>query len=174
MLRGQTILNNSLVNLDDLTYQSTNPGFTEVPTNANGLHTLMCVTDLVACCQTEGLGNWYYPDGSRVTGQGSPTFRTNRGQNEVLNNQQFYGSIRLWRYYTPPERGLFHCELPDANNVVQILYVNICEFLMIFYTYHCETNAYFPQYSLPASLVHIMSQWPSLPLVPLLLGRPTH
>ena len=102
----------------------------------------MCVTDLVACCETEGLGNWYYPDGRRVSGQGTATFRTNRGQNKVLNNQQFYGSVRLWRRYTPAERGLFHCELPDASNTVQTLYVNICEFLMltvnqnIMYTFH--------------------------------------
>ena len=59
---------------------------------------------------------------------GGGTFRTNRGQNEVINGQRFYGSVHLWRFYTPPERGLFCCELPDANGVSQNLYVNICEF----------------------------------------------
>ena len=127
MLLGQTIPNNSLVNFDDLLYRTGTDG----PTNANGLQTLMCVTDLVDCCETQALGDWYYPDGSTVTGVGSPTFRTNRGQNEVISGQEFYGSVRLWRRYTPTERGLFYCELPDANGVNQNLYVNICELPII-------------------------------------------
>ena len=131
MLQGHTIPNSSLVNFDDLAYQDPNlAGFTEDPTNTNGRQTLMCVTDLVACCETQALGNWYFPDGTRVPGGGSPAFRINRGRNEVrqADNQQFYGSVRIWRYYTPSERGLFHCELLDAENVIQTRYVNICEF----------------------------------------------
>ena len=124
MLLGQTILNNSLVNLDDLAYQAPDlPGFTEDPTNANGRQTLMCVTDLEDCCESPMRGDWYYPDGNRVTGMGSSAFRTNRGQNENSGE----GLVRIWRYYTPLERGLFRCELPDANGVNQSLYVNICE-----------------------------------------------
>ena len=92
----------------------------------------MCVTDLEACCESPPHGDWYYPDGSRVSlVLDVATFQTNRGQNEVINGQQFHGSVRLWRRYTPPERGLFRCEIPDANSVNQNLYVNICEFLMI-------------------------------------------
>ena len=128
MLLGQTIPNNSLVNLDDLAYQDPNlAGFTQDPTNANGRETLMCVTDVVACCESPELGNWHLPAGS-VGGSGQ--FRINRGQNEEINGQQLYGSVRLWRRYTPNERGLFRCELPDANGVNQNLYVNICEFPM--------------------------------------------
>ena len=89
----------------------------------------MCVTDLVACCESQELGNWHFPGGDSG---GGGTFQTNRGQNEVRNGQQFYGSVRLWRRYTPRERGLFRCELPDAKNVNQNLYVNICKYLMIF------------------------------------------
>ena len=62
---------------------------------------------------------------------GGGTFQINRGQNEEINGQLFYGSVRLWRRYTPQERGLFHCELPDANGVNQIHYVNICEFKIL-------------------------------------------
>ena len=91
----------------------------------------MCVTDLEACCESPLYGDWYYPDGSRVAVWGGTTFRTNRGQNEVINGQQFYGSVRLWSRYSTRERGLFHCELPDANGVNQTLCVNICEFPMI-------------------------------------------
>ena len=125
VLLGQTIPNDSLVNFDDLAYQDPNlAGFTEDPTNANGRLTLMCVTDLVACCETEGLGNWHLP--ADIAGGGA--FRINRGQNEEIDGQQFYGSVRLWRRYTPNKRGLFHCELPDVDNNIQKLYVNIREF----------------------------------------------
>ena len=103
------------------------PGFGEAPTNANGRQTLMCVNDLVACCETQGLGNWYYPGGAQVTGGSGATFRTNRGQN-VEDDQSVNGSVRIWRYYTPPERGVFRCELSDASGVNQSRYVNICEF----------------------------------------------
>ena len=88
----------------------------------------MCVTDFVACCETLGLGNWYFPGGGVIVSGSGGRFQTNRGQN---NGQQFYGSVRLWHRYTPPERGLFHCEIPDANSVNQNLYVNICKFPMI-------------------------------------------
>ena len=125
MLLGQKIPNNILVNLDDLAYQSPDlSGFTEDPTNTNGRQTLMCVTDLVACCESPQLGNWHLP--ANIAGGG--TFRINRGQNEVISGQQFYGSVRLWRRYTPPERGLFRCEIPDDNNLNQNFNVYICEF----------------------------------------------
>ena len=133
MLLGQTIPNNSLVNLNDLLYATNN----NQPTNVNGLQTLMCVTDLEDCCASPRTvrGNWYYPDGRTVVFNTSgATFQSNRGLNEVIGNQQFYGSVRLWRRYTPPERGLFRCEIPDANGVSQNLYVNICEFPMIIYS----------------------------------------
>ena len=126
MLLGQTIPNNSLVNFDDLFYLTNN----NQPTKFNDeLQTLMCVTDLVDCCDLPRTvrGNWYYPDGHIVVFNTarSATFQSNRGANEVINDQQFYGSVRLWRRWTPPERDLFCCELPDANGVNQILYVNI-------------------------------------------------
>ena len=124
MLLGWTIPNNNLVNLDDLAYQSTQPGFTEDPTNANGRQTLMCVTNLVACCVSPQLDSWHLPAG--IAGGG--TFRINRGQNEVINGQQFYGSVRLWRRYSPNERGLFRCEIPDASNTNQSFNVFICKF----------------------------------------------
>ena len=99
--------------------------------NDNGLQTLMCITDRVDCCETPALGNWYYPNGSIVgyNQQSSHVFQSNRGQHETINGNQaiIYGSVRIWHRYTPPatERGLFHCELPDANGINHRLYVNI-------------------------------------------------
>ena len=127
VLLGQTIPNNSLVNFDDLLYVTNN----DQPNNTNGQQTLICITDLVDCCETEELGDWYYPNGHTVmynTDHKRATFQSNRGQNQLINNQQFYGSVRLWRRYTADERGLFYCELPDAENITQTLYVNICRF----------------------------------------------
>jgi hypothetical protein len=106
------------------------------PNNTNGLQTLMCVTDLVDCCDTEGRGDWYFPNGTKVPfrtpgNSQYATFLANRGQcEEMSDGRQFNGSVRLWSRYSPPERGPFHCELPNAAdpNVSQILYVNICEF----------------------------------------------
>ena len=130
-LLGQTIPNNSLINFDDLLYRTS---IDPAPTNANGLQTLMCITDLIDCCEIQALGDWYYPNGNIVPSDGGgATFRTNRGQNDIINGQQFYGSVRLWRRFTPPERGLFCCELPNANRINQILYVSICEFPLILY-----------------------------------------
>ena len=75
-------------------------------------------------------GDWYYPNGSRVLFDGNPqnlVFRRNRGPNEIRNGRRFYGSVRLWRRFGPPERGGFRCELPSAADpsVNQTLYANI-------------------------------------------------
>ena len=123
------------MDIDDVLYQAPLEGFMEDPSN-NGLHdqALVCVTDLVDCCDTPHTvqGDWYYPDGRLVTfdPSASVTFRSNRGPNEVINGRQFYGSVRLFcRYSSPPERGRFRCELPSAAdpNTTQTLYVNIGE-----------------------------------------------
>ena len=111
--------NNSLVDIDDIVDESVDS--VDLDRVANGL---LCMTDLVACCNaiqqniTVALGEWHYPDGSLVMfGAEGTTFRRNRGQSV----------IRLWRRGNPIERGHFHCEVPDAQNVSQIRYVNICE-----------------------------------------------
>ena len=135
-LQGVTISNNSLVEFRDLLYRTTSEPEREDPSNSNAmLHdaALLCVTDLVDCCESpEPRGDWFYPNGSVVQFDGFPlnrVFRANRGQNELRNGRQFYGSVRLWRRFTPPERGRFHCELPSATNprVNHTLYVNIGE-----------------------------------------------
>ena len=103
--------------------------------------TLQCVTDLVDCCGTESgtvrteHGDWYFPDGrsiSKLDSSLSTRFLVNRGPNEVINGQQFNGSVCLSRRFSAiRERGRFRCELPNAANpsVNQTLYVNICELI---------------------------------------------
>ena len=135
-LHGMTIPNNSLVDFDDILYQRT--ARAPDPNNTNGLHdqVLLCETDLQDCCAHPRSvhGNWYYPNGEVVrfdTDGRNLAFRSNRGANERINGQQFYGSVRLFRRFGPKERGHFRCELPNAGNpsVNQTLYANIGEFV---------------------------------------------
>ena len=103
------------------------------------------MTDLVDCCDAPHTvhGDWYYPGGQTAVPSsgpdifitdGSASFLTNRGQNELINGRQFYGSVRLFRRWSePPERGHFHCEIPSTAdpNVNQTLYANIGELYLI-------------------------------------------
>ena len=103
---------------------------------------LECITDLEDCCGTESgtvramHGNWYFPNGSRVDDfvrDSSTRFMVNRGPNEIIGEQQFNGSVRLFRRYSNVrERGRFRCELPNAAdpNINQTIYVNICELIL--------------------------------------------
>ena len=105
------------------------------PTNRNpGTNgaALECITDLVDCCGAPRAerGDWFFPDGTTVGFGSGSRFLVNRGPNEVINGQQVYGSVRLFRRFSAiPQRGRFRCELPSAANpsVNQTLYVNICE-----------------------------------------------
>ena len=129
-----TIPNNSLVDIHDLLYRT---GFDPDPTNANGLHnqTLVCVTDLVDCCDSPRTvrGDWYYSNGNVVTYTSQiygMRFVKNRGPNEIINGRKFSGSVRLfYRWSNPPGKGRFRCELPSASDpsVNQILYANVGE-----------------------------------------------
>ena len=128
---GVVAPNNSLVDRDDILYTTAD---SQNPSNTRpGQHdeSLLCVTDLVDCCETPMLGNWYLPDGTPVGNTGNGVFHSNRGQNEVRNGRQFYGSVRLFRRYTPsiPDSPIYRCELPDRFNVMQTLYAYIGEFI---------------------------------------------
>ena len=115
------------MDLDDTLYTTSN---NQNPTNANGHdQTLVCETDLVNCCESQMLGHWYLPNGDIVTNSGNKDFRSNRGPNEYRNGQQFNGSVRIFRRYSPPQRGRFLCELPSNVSLsdIQTLYANIGE-----------------------------------------------
>ena len=141
MFLGVTLPNDSFVDFDDVLNIGDNSD--NIPSNRSPRNeSLECITDLVDCCGTESgspvsrteHGDWYFPDGRRIDfdNSGSTRFLANRGPNEVVNGQQFYGSVRLFRRYSNiPEKGRFRCELPSAADpsVNQILYVNICEFV---------------------------------------------
>ena len=125
VVQGLPAPNNSLVDVDDVLDIER---FFNLPSNEiNHYEALLCVTDLVRCCQNPRLGSWHFPNGSIVQEeQGNvfsvSTYRSSWGQHEILNHHQFYGSVRLYRRFTNSTLGGFRCELPDANNVTQTLY----------------------------------------------------
>ena len=134
-LQGVTLSSDSLVDIDDILQFPESS--TTTPANNNDHHnqSLLCLTDLEDCCSDPhtAQGEWYYPDGNTVSSSsGGNKFQRNQGANEVINGQQFYGSVRLFREGNPPERGRFRCELPNAANpfVNRVLYANICELII--------------------------------------------
>ena len=105
-LRGTNYQNNSIVILEDI---------------GEGDDTLLCVTDLTACCRhpytvdRAALGNWYFPDGSRVPSTGIQSdFQRTRGQSVVSLVHKRGG-----------EDGIYRCVVPDEMNVTQTIYIGV-------------------------------------------------
>ena len=83
---------------------------------------LICQTNRRPCCQGPNrTGEWYYPNGSNLTIEGSgKDFYRNRGND---------GEVRLNRrnnalYPT----GIYRCEVPDARNIDRTVYVSLLRF----------------------------------------------
>ena len=104
-LRNTTYQNNSIVILEDID---------------EGDDALLCITNQTACCRppyTDGsaIGNWFFPNGTRVPSPGNnwDIYRS-RGQMVVRMNR------RRGR-----EEGIYRCEIPDAMNVIQTIYIGV-------------------------------------------------
>ena len=97
VLRGTPYQNNSIVTLEDI---------------GEGDDALLCITFQIACCRL-GLGNWYFPNGSRTPLMGWDIYRT-RGQMVVRMNRRRGG-----------EEGMYRCEIPDAMNIAQTIYIGV-------------------------------------------------
>ena len=107
-LNGTTYQNNSLVTLEDI---------------GEGDDALLCMTNLPACCRppyTESngkgsIGNWYFPNGSRVPSSGNQSdFHRTRGQSVVSLHRRRDG-----------KDGVYRCEVPDAMNIIQTIYIGV-------------------------------------------------
>ena len=109
-LNGTTYQNNSLVTLEDI---------------GEGRDALLCVTDLTACCRrpytgtgycgASVLGNWYFPNGTRVVSSG---------------NQWDFHRTSGWMVKTLHRRrggvdGIYHCVIPDTTGVTQNIYIGV-------------------------------------------------
>ena len=106
-LNGTTYQNNSIVTLEEI---------------GEGDDALLCITNLTTCCQSSGtgemgnaIGNWYFPNGSRVLSSGSQSsFFRNRGH-MVVRMQRKRGGVE----------GIYRCEIPDTMNVTQTIYIGV-------------------------------------------------
>ena len=102
-LHGSAVANNSYVNVADI-------GNTDDSA-------LLCCTNKSGCCGSDREGQWYFPDGMMVPFNNPQGFRRDRGDGVVRLKQNHYGMST--------DRGLFYCEVPDANNKIQTVYVHI-------------------------------------------------
>ena len=107
-LNSTTYQNNSLVSLEDI---------------SEGDNALHCVTDQTACCRPpytdsirrSAIGNWFFPNGTRVPTSGNLwDFHRTRGQSVVLLHRRRGG-----------EEGIYSCVIPDAMNVYQTIYIGV-------------------------------------------------
>ena len=101
-LKGTTYQNNSIVILENI--------------GEGNDDALLCVTNYTACCKSQGLGNWFFPNETRVPSDGRNKwdFYRNRGQMVV----------RLHRKRGGVE-GIYRCEILGAMNVNQIIYIGV-------------------------------------------------
>ena len=122
VLRGTPYQNNSIVMLEDI---------------GEGHDALLCITKRTACCRSPytgdmgpALGNWFFPNGTRVPslGVGWDFYRT-RGQ-MVVRMHHRRGGVE----------GIYRCEIPDAMNVNQTIYIGVYsystgEWSILFWSY---------------------------------------
>jgi hypothetical protein len=100
-----------------------NYGYVDVNDIGEGDDALLCHTNKTDCCRKppNRAGEWYYPEGYRVGVQGVgfayyEEFYRDRGNGVVRLNRRQDIIGRL---------GVFRCEIPDANNNIQDVHVNV-------------------------------------------------
>ena len=103
-LKGSTYQNNSFVFLEDI---------------GEGDNALLCITNQTACCRPGGmgtvLGNWFFPNGTKVPSVANNfTLGRTRGHMMVSLHRRRGG-----------EEGVYRCEIPDAMNVTQTIYIGV-------------------------------------------------
>ena len=104
-LKGDIYSNNSVISLSEI-------GEGE----RDALH---CKTDNGACCQTRPnrIGEFYYPNGVKVPiARFQHGFYRNRGDKAVLLNR---------REGVQSPTGRYRCEIPNADGVLENVYINI-------------------------------------------------
>ena len=106
-LNGTIYQNNSIVTLEDI---------------GEGDDALLCITDITDCCRPpdsyNAIGNWFFPNGSRVPSVGQWDFYRTRGQSVVRLHRRRGG-----------EEGIYRCVIPvpqsDAEDVTQTIFIGV-------------------------------------------------
>ena len=100
-----------------------NHGFAVLDNIGEGEESLHCLTDLPACCKPphtdpmgpSALGNWYFPNGTRVVSSGQQwDFHRIRDRMVVLVHHRRSGAT-----------GIYRCNVPDQNEEQLNLYVGV-------------------------------------------------
>ena len=100
-LNGTTYQNNSLVTLEDI--------------GDSNDDALLCMTEYSTCCKQPALGNWFFPNGTRVRSSGNNwDFHRTRGDMAVVLHRRRGGVD-----------GVYSCVVPDALNVTQTIYIGV-------------------------------------------------
>ena len=81
---------------------------------------LLCMTNSRACCRRNHgnrstIGNWFFPNGTRVHSDGNQWDIYRTGEQLVL---------RLYRR-RDGVAGIYRCEIPDSMNVPQTIYIGV-------------------------------------------------
>ena len=83
---------------------------------------LLCRTNQTACCRRpftgenrSPLGNWYFPNGTRVPARGSQW---------DMHRDRGHSLVRMYRR-GGGEDGIYRCEIPDSMNVTQTIYIGV-------------------------------------------------
>jgi len=106
-LNGTTYQNNIIVTLEDI---------------GEGDDALLCMTDVTDCCRPhpgKALGNWFFPNGTRVPSSGNQwDFYRTRGQSVVRLQRRRGGAD-----------GIYRCTIPvpqsDAEDVNQTIFIGV-------------------------------------------------
>ena len=84
-----------------------------------GVDALLCLTDLTACCLAgftrTVLGNWFFPNGTRVPSSGAQWDIHRIRSQSVIRLHRRRGGVS----------GIYRCEIPDIMNVYQIIYIGV-------------------------------------------------
>ena len=128
---------------------------------------LNCTTDSTTCCTNAmgetRAGEFYFPDGSIVLSSGSaPSNSYYRTRSSRL--------ISLHRRPTATQTRQFHCEIPAASGTTVNLFINIG---MLCYIPHSVIFHTVSPVNYKINSLQLTSLFLSLPLVLILLGRPT-
>ena len=99
-----------------------NHGFAVLDNIGGGHESLFCLTDQPVCCRRPytgpmgpALGNWFFPNGTRVVSSGLQwDFHRTRGRMVVLLHRRRGGAT-----------GIYHCVVPDQNGEKLNLYVGV-------------------------------------------------
>jgi len=126
LLTGTLVLNGAIV---------PNHGFVLLDNIGEYRESLLCLTDLTACCKSDytggrgHLGHWFFPNETMVPNMGDQWdfFRT-RGQMMVLMHHRRGGV-----------NGIYHCDIPDQTENPRRLYVGV---------YTANTGGYFKTHNM--------------------------